>query len=159
MVRSLVMKTKGDSGIRARELAEKYHVFLSHSTRSDSRLRETVDDLASVLQSNGLSVFIDRQSVEKDIDLSVALEEAIRRSAVGVLVMTQRALASRWVAREIDAMVDQVVAGKMRVVWLGVESGCRKPEGLPMLEEIEPLCPQNLRVLAERIIRLVRAGN
>ena len=133
---------------------QRFDVFISHSTRSDLDRRGMVDRLARDLHDRGLSVFLDRLSVRAGDDLFRTLETAIKRSSVGVLVMTAKALDSSWVALEVAEMAKRALEGRMKVVGLRLEP-CKPPRALTGLKLLELRRRRDLSRVVSVIIRAV----
>lgn len=130
---------------------QRYDVFISHSTRHDSKHRERVDALASALTGLGLTVFLDRAADIEGQELTRVLESAIRASTMGLLVLTRSALASTWVGGEIDRMLSQ----QLCVMALRLEKESQAPAWIKPEHVLEMFSLESLPLIAGRIRKAV----
>jgi tetratricopeptide (TPR) repeat protein len=93
-------------------VSERFDVFISYA-HADA---EWVGVLADNLHRLGLDVFQDRWEIRPGDIVVRRLEEGIRSSANGVLVVSPASLASKWVQQEYAAMLVRVVDGKQRLL-------------------------------------------
>jgi hypothetical protein len=93
------------------------------------------------------------------MQLLPTLEEAIQRSVIGLIVITPRALASGWVALELDAMERQRVSGRIRIVALQIDSDCPPPHGIAPENIIHPPNRNDLTDIADRVAHIVRTSS
>ena len=74
----------------------KYDVFLSHSSKDKTAVRE----LAERLKKDGLRVWLDAWEIQPGDLISLKIEEGLEQSRTLVLVMSKNAFASEWVTLE-----------------------------------------------------------
>lgn len=134
----------------------RYDVFISHSTRLDLKHRERVDALSHALKNLGLKVFLDRTERLEGQAITQVLRSAIETSAIGLLVLTRRALASAWVDDETNRMLCQQLCGKMRVMALRLEKGCQAPAWIKPEDVLEMFSLESLPSIAGRIMEAAR---
>src|SRR5215204_3957409 len=71
-------------------------IFLSYSRRDSS----TVQTLTAALAEKGLSVWIDRSSIEEGDAYDTQIEDAIAQTRVVIVVWSQHSVKSHWVRAE-----------------------------------------------------------
>lgn len=76
---------------------EKYHVFISHSSKD----RQRAEILCKDLKKQGYKVWLDRHEIEGGEGWSKEIEYGIDNSRVMVVIWTENASKSDWVEREI----------------------------------------------------------
>jgi len=90
-----------------------YDVFISY--KSDNL--EWVMTLRDNLEIHGLNTFLDVCSIQPGDLIATALEEGIKQSRCGIVVVTAEALTSSWVATEYEAMLsEQKARPEFRVI-------------------------------------------
>jgi hypothetical protein len=85
-------------------------VFISYA-HADA---DWVGALAENLHRLGLEVFLDRWEIQAGDKVMTQLEQGIRDTRNGILVVSPASLASPWVQEEYAAMLNRVVVGKQR---------------------------------------------
>ncbi|WP_250287599.1 toll/interleukin-1 receptor domain-containing protein [Frankia sp. CiP1_Cm_nod2] len=93
-------------------MAGGFDVFVSYGHAD----QEWVRVLAENLERAGLHVFYDEWEISASDVLVHRLDEGIRTSANGILVVSPDALARPWVAEEYAAMLTRAVAGRQRLI-------------------------------------------
>ncbi|ONH33970.1 MULTISPECIES: toll/interleukin-1 receptor domain-containing protein [Protofrankia] len=93
-------------------MAGGFDVFVSYGHAD----QEWVRVLAENLERAGLHVFYDEWEISAGDVLVHRLDEGIRTSANGILVVSPDALARPWVAEEHAAMLTRAVAGRQRLI-------------------------------------------
>ena len=76
---------------------KKYDVFISYS-RKDA---EIADRICSILQSNGITYFIDRQGIGGGMEFPVVLAQAIRNSELFLFLASKNSYSSKFTINEI----------------------------------------------------------
>jgi hypothetical protein len=94
-----------------------YDVFIAYSHQD----REWVRELVGNLRAKGVSVAYDELVVGPGHVVVHMLDEAIRASASGLLVYSQAAAASRWVAAEYAALMQQAIQNGQRFIPVLIE--------------------------------------
>jgi len=108
-----------------------YDVFLSHNRQQKPWVRE----LVRYLRDLGMGVFFDEDSIRPGQDFVLAIENAIERSRVLVLVLSKAALRSKWVTFETALRLFQDPCGERQTL-------------IPILAE--PLSTSEIKRLALR---------
>ncbi|MFE9628962.1 toll/interleukin-1 receptor domain-containing protein [Streptomyces sp. NPDC006527] len=116
-------------------------VFISHSSKGDrkaTRLRNTV---FGQLKEKGHEVLLDLDGLKPGAEWRTELYEWLATCDAAVLLLTQKALASRWVQREIDILMWRRALGcHLEVVPIltgGLKSDAIDAAGLTDLKAIE----------------------
>jgi hypothetical protein len=81
---------------KARRRRFAYDVFLSHTSKD----KPTVRELAERLKQDGLRVWFDEWVIQAGDLVSLKIEQGLERSRTLILVISQNAFASEWVALE-----------------------------------------------------------
>jgi TIR domain len=136
-----------------------YDIFISHSSRRSADDHELVDALAGILRRHGLTVFLDRLVLRPGMRLISSLERALTQSSVGVVILTQRAIESGWVALELEVMEQQRVTGSMRVVGLRLDADCPLPWRIAPENVIDPPNRHDVSYMANRLLSIVRSSS
>lgn len=133
-----------------------FDVFISHSSRRDPDDHELVDALTKALRRRSLTVFVDRLCLERGVQILPSLEKSMKRTSVGLIVLTQKALASGWVALELEVMKRQRAAGLIRILALRLDPNCPVPHGIVLKDVIEPPYRYDLTDIANRVAHAIR---
>jgi hypothetical protein len=94
-----------------------YDVFVAYSRQDRAWVRE----LAGDLQAKRVSVAYDELAIGPGNVVVHMLNEAIRASASGLLVYSRAAIASRWVAEEYAALMQQAIHSGQRLIPVLIE--------------------------------------
>jgi TIR domain len=94
-----------------------YDVFIAYSHQDRGWVRELVGNL----QAKGVSVAYDELVIGPGNVVVHMLDEAIRASASGLLVYSRAAMASRWVAAEYAALMQQAIQDGQRFIPVLIE--------------------------------------
>jgi hypothetical protein len=96
---------------------DNYDVFIAYSHQDRAWVRELVGNL----QAKGVSVAYDELVIGPGNVVVHMLDEAIRASASGLLVYSRAAIASRWVAAEYAALMQQAIESGQRFIPVLIE--------------------------------------
>jgi tetratricopeptide (TPR) repeat protein len=94
------------------EQAEQFDVFVSYG-HDDA---PWVDTLAGNLHRAGLDVFLDKWEIAPGDVLVHQLEEGLRHSRTGILVVSPASVSRPWVREEYAVMVGRAVEGRQRLI-------------------------------------------
>lgn len=87
---------------------QKHKVFVCHASQD----KKFACDLAGALRDEGITVWIDETGVRHGDSFTQQIEEALRTCEVMCVVLSPDAVASTWVAREIEAALERESAGE-----------------------------------------------
>jgi len=110
-----------------------FHVFLSHN----SKQKQYVRDLVDALRGLRLTVFFDDDCILPGDDVVRAIEQGLIKSRHIVLVLSEAALASRWVALEWAASVHRDPDAARRSILPVLRENCDVPLSLARLKFID----------------------
>jgi hypothetical protein len=110
-----------------------FHVFLSHNAKHKPYVRE----LVSSLRSRDLSVFFDEDSILAGDDVIQAIEQGLTRSRHVVLVLSEAALESQWVALEWAASLYRDPSAAKRTIIPVLRENCKVPLSLARLKFVD----------------------
>jgi hypothetical protein len=102
----------------ATDLAE-YDVFVSHASEDkEAFVRQFVDEL----QAQGLKVWYDEFALGIGSSLRRSIDDGIKRSRFGVVVLSKAFFSRSWPAYELDGLVTREIGGQQMLlpVWHGV---------------------------------------
>jgi len=104
-------------------MTETIDVFISYAHADQAWVRV----LAENLHQSGLNVFFDEWEIAPGDVLAHKLDEGIRNSRNGVLVVSQAAFERPWVKEEYAAMMTRAVAGQQRLIPVLIEDAEMPP--------------------------------
>ncbi len=81
-----------------------YDIFLSHSSRDKSAVRE----LAERLRTDGLSVWFDEWIIKPGDLIGLAIERRLEQSRTLILVMSANAFFSEWATLERQSLFSEI---------------------------------------------------
>lgn len=79
-----------------------YDVFISHASEDK---QDVVRPLAKILESKGISVWLDERELTVGDNLRRSIEEGLRRSRFGVVVLSPDFFSKQWPQKELDALI------------------------------------------------------
>lgn len=116
-------------------------VFISHSSKGDRKATNLRNEVFRRLKAKGHEVLLDLDGLKPGAQWRTELYEWLATCEAAVLLLTQKALASRWVQREIDILTWRRALGcHLEVVPIltgGLKSDAIDAAGLTDLESIE----------------------
>jgi hypothetical protein len=97
-----------------------FDLFISHASEDkDGFVRE----LVALLEQHGLRVWFDEAELQVGDSLVGSIDDGLRRSRFGVVVLSPAFFAKDWPRAELDALANREISSGERVVlpiWLGV---------------------------------------
>lgn len=116
-------------------------VFISHSSKGDRKATRLCNLLLAQLREKGHEALLDRDGLKPGAEWRTELYEWLATCDAAVLVLSEKALASRWVQREIDILTWRRVLGcHLEVVPIllgGLKTEAIEAAGLTDLKSIE----------------------
>lgn len=112
-----------------------YDVFISHASEDKE---EFVEPLAAELKKSGLSVWYDRFVLKLGDSLRARIDEGLRESRYGVVVLSPAFFEKRWPQAELDALFTRQAAEEEKVllpVWHNMRA-CDVAKESPLLASI-----------------------
>jgi hypothetical protein len=92
-------------------------VFISHATADAQFAHRLADDLRRL----GVQVWIAQESIRPGESWVDAIEPGLEESSHTVIVLTPKALKSRWVKKETKVTIAQELKGRIQVIPLDLE--------------------------------------
>ncbi|MBW1298113.1 toll/interleukin-1 receptor domain-containing protein [Aquimarina litoralis] len=88
-------------------------VFLSHSSKDKSFIRQLTADLTS----EGILVWLDEQQINVGDSINKAINQGLAESDYFVIAMSDNSVKSEWVERELNsALIDEIEEKKVKVL-------------------------------------------
>ncbi len=96
-----------------------HDVFISYATEDN----DFASDIAFGLKANGLNVWFAPVSLKVGDTLLDSIEEGLKASRCGILIISKNFLAKQWTDFEMGVLVRQHVESKKKIlpIWLGVD--------------------------------------
>jgi len=99
---------------------QRTEVFVSYSHADERWLKRLMTNLSPLIREIGISVWHDGR-IEPGMEWQVEIENALKRAAVAVLLVTPNFLASRFIAKnELPPLLASVADGGVRILWIAV---------------------------------------
>jgi hypothetical protein len=97
-----------------------HDLFICHASADKDHF---VTVLARKLQERGLTIWYDEFSLRVGDSIRRAIEEGIRSSDAGLVVLSPHFFSREWPQRELDALISLEISGKKRVlpIWLNID--------------------------------------
>jgi len=99
-----------------------FDLFISHASEDKEGF---VRELVALLERHGLRVWFDEAELQVGDSLVGSIDEGLRRSRFGVVVLSPAFFAKHWPRTELDALANREISSGERVVlpiWLDVEA-------------------------------------
>jgi hypothetical protein len=116
-------------------------VFVSHSAKDDQRAGAVLDAVISGLREKGYTPLADRDGLKPAMEWRSELYRWLAECDAGIVLLNEKALASKWVQREINILMwRRALSGHPVVVPVlldGLKTADIKKHGLSELEPIE----------------------
>lgn len=126
-----------------------YDLFISHASEDKAGF---VRQLVALLEERGLKVWFDEAELQVGDGLVQSIEDGLRRSRFGVVVLSPAFFAKRWPRAELDALASREISSGDRVVlpiWLDV--------GEALVREYSPLLADKLALRSEEGVEAIAA--
>jgi len=134
----------------------KWDVFICHASEDK---RDLVDPLASALKKRGASVWYDRWVLNIGDSLRRSIDEGLRESRFGVVVLSVAFFAKNWPKWELDGLVQREVEGRKVIlpIWhkVGHEEVARY--SLPLADRVAGSTEEGVDRLADRLMQIIKA--
>lgn len=134
-------------------------VFISHSSKGDRKATRLCNLLSGQLREGGHEVLIDRDGLKPGAEWRTELYGWLATCDAAVLVLSPKALASRWVQREIDILMWRRGLGchleVVPVLTEGLKTAATDAAGLTDLKTVEMVkgsARTTARQLADQVI-------
>jgi TIR domain len=126
-----------------------YDLFISHASEDKAGF---VRELVALLEQHGLKVWFDEAELQVGDSLVQSIEDGLRRSRFGVVVLSRAFFAKRWPRAELDSLASREISSGDRVVlpiWLDV--------GEAEVRQYSPLLADKLALRSEEGVQAIAA--
>ncbi len=124
----------------------KFDVFISHASEDKA---DIVVPLSSLLREHGLNVWLDRSELHVGDSLRRKIDEGLRSSRYGVVILSPSFFSKEWPKKELDALLSRE-DGRDKVILPVLHNISHKE-----IEDISPLLADKLAVSTQCGIDLV----
>lgn len=134
---------------------EKREVFISHASEDKDPIARP---LAEELVRRGRSVWFDEHELLLGDSLSGKIDEGLRDSTVGVVILSHAFFAKRWTRRELDGLTARLVGGEPNVIlpiWHGITASDLLRYSPPLADLLAADSSEGLARLANGIERVL----
>ena len=122
---------------------------------------EVAIPLRNALVAQGISVWLDRTELVVGDSLRRKIDQGIRSSRFGIVVLSKHFFAKGWTNHELDGLVTRTVAGEQTLlpIWHGITATDVRSHS-PSLADKVALATDNTSTeeMADQIARVVRGG-
>jgi hypothetical protein len=104
-------------------------------------------------------VWFDEYALMLGDSLSKSIDDGLRHSQVGVVILSPRFFSKRWPQRELDGLTARWIAGEPNVilpVWHEVDFDAVRSFSAPLAGLVAAKSSDGVEVIAERIVRVLR---
>jgi TIR domain-containing protein len=135
--------------------ADEWDAFISHA--SEDKLK-VVEPLVRDLQARELRIWYDKEIIRPGDSPRRAIDEGLRRSRVGIIVLSRSYFAKPWPQAEFDALYEQHLRGRSVLIPVrhGISTG-ELAEFSPLVSSLRSLSTDSgTRALAEELLVTIR---
>lgn len=135
-----------------------WDVFISHASEDKE---DVALPLRNALVDLGISVWLDKTELTIGDSLRRKIDQGIRSSRFGIVVLSKHFFAKGWTNHELDGLVTRTVAGEQTLlpIWHGITATDVRSHS-PSLADKVALATDNTSTeeMADQIARVVRGG-
>lgn len=135
-----------------------WDVFISHA--SEDKL-DVARPLRDALTQLGVTVWLDETQIKIGSSLRRSIDQGIRSSRFGVVILSESFLRSGWTHHELDGLVTRTVAGEQSLLPIWHNLGVDEVRAFsPSLADKAAMSTSDYRIdeIAEQIAEVVRGG-
>ncbi len=134
--------------------AEARDVFLSHASEDKPFVRE----LAAELQKRNVSFWFDESEITLGDSLRRAIDEGLRTSRFGVVVLSKQFFAKEWPQRELDGILALEIDRKVLLpVWHGIGAEQIRQYSPMLAGRYAAQSSEGAAVVADKILAAIKA--
>lgn len=143
------------TNVEMRKEAKQWDVFICHASEDKPTV---VEPLAKALEGKGLRVWYDRSVLTIGDSLRRTIDEGLKRSQFGVVILSPAFFTKKWPQWELDGLVQREIAGSKVIlpVWHNVAHGDVARYSLPLADKVAGSTASGIAALAEELIRAIR---
>lgn len=135
-----------------------WDVFISHASEDKA---DVAIPLRAALVERGISVWLDKTELAIGDSLRRKIDQGIRSSRFGIVILSERFFAKGWTNHELDGLVTRTVAGEQTLlpIWHNL-NGDQVRAYSPSLADKFALSTDDVAIaeIAEQIAAVVRGG-
>ena len=134
---------------------KQWDVFICHAGEDKSTV---VQPLAKALEGEGLRVWYDRWVLTIGDSLRRKIDEGLKNSTFGVVVLSPAFFTKQWPQWELDGLVQKEIAGTKVIlpVWHNVTHADVARYSLPLADKLAGSTSAGIPVLAQELVRAIR---
>jgi len=124
-------------------------VFVSHATEDKDAVARP---LAIELRRRGVGVWFDEYELLLGDSLREKIDEGLRHSRIGVIILSRAFFAKRWTAWELSGLVTRLMSGEQNVlvpVWHDVSADEVRAYSAPLADRVAAHSSNPVAVIAE----------
>lgn len=137
-----------------------YDLFISHASEDKEGF---VRELVEMLVERGLSVWFDEAELQVGDSLVHLIDDGLRRSRFGVVVLSRAFFAKQWPRAELDALASRELSGDGSVValpiWLDVGRDEVAAYSPLLANKLALPSSEGVQAIADKLERRVRGGD
>lgn len=118
-----------------------------------------VEPLVEALQARGLKVWYDRWVLTIGDSLRRSIDEGLRKSRFGVVVLSPAFFVKNWPQWELDGLVQREIGGQKVIlpVWHNVTRVEAAKYSLPLADRVAGSTTEGIEALADEILQAIKA--
>jgi hypothetical protein len=135
-----------------------WDVFLSHASEDKDAV---ATPLRNALSERGVTVWLDKTEMRIGHSLRRKIDEGIRSSRFGIVVLSESFFSKGWTNHELDGLVTKTVAGEQSLlpIWHGVTHGEVRGYSPSLADKIALRTNEvDIEEMADKIAEVVTAG-
>ncbi len=135
---------------------KKWDVFICHASEDKEQVLEP---LAEALQTKGLKVWYDRWVLTIGDSLRRSIDEGLKESRFGVVVLSPAFFVKNWPQWELDGLVQREIGGQKVIlpVWHNVTRVEVAKYSLPLADRVAGSTTEGIKALADELLQAIKA--
>ena len=145
--------TRQRTRVRVRN-SYKYHAFICHASEDKS---DFVTPLANALIRRGVKVWYDKFALKLGDSLRQKIDEGLRDSRYGIVVLSQAFFKKNWPKLELDGLISKEVDGEKVIlpIWYGVSRDDVVQYSLILSGRVASLSSKGLNAVVNDILDVI----
>ena len=136
---------------------KKWDVFICHASEDKEQVLEP---LAEALRTKGLKVWYDRWVLTIGDSLRRSIDEGLRESRFGVVILSPAFFVKNWPQWELDGLVQREIGGQKVIlpVWHNVSRVEVAKYSLPLADRVAGSTAEGIEALADELLQAIKVG-
>lgn len=136
---------------------KKWDVFICHASEDKEQVLEP---LAEALRTKGLKVWYDRWVLTIGDSLRRSIDEGLKESRFGVVVLSPAFFVKNWPQWELDGLVQREIGGQKVIlpVWHNVTRVEVAKYSLPLADRVAGSTTEGIEALADELLQAIKVG-